>query len=279
MGRTEGEQIRFGLKNCQNGKSAMVSAACYGCQTTASKSEKAGTSMTMTEFVTAFAEKSIGYDAFEYGELVKAVKGCDEYLKSTFFPSAEALSGLTGCSELAVKLVCYTIAKTTAYGFNKCINEISYPSTIGSLLCGNAVLGEWVLRRFIDGIIGSNDLTDDFKISIFAAITASHYVSGTFTEMCAGRREKASLLFKFVKIYLPARYNEFYTVYHAENQSLTETLGKIPYFESYASDDKLYLGIQDDVSASINRQTNVKDYTTQKLSRYADSVGVHTCYS
>lgn len=235
--------------------------------------------MTMTEFVTAFAEKSIGYDAFEYGELVRAVKGCDEKLKSTFFPNAEALSGLAGCSELAIKLVCYTIAKTTAYGFNKCINAIPYPSTIGSLLSGNAVLGEWVLRRFIDGMIDSSDLTDDFKASIFAAVTAGHYVSGTFAEMCAGHRVKASLLFKFVKIYMPARYNEFYTIYHAENQSLTETLDQIPYFESYATDDKLYLGIQDDVAASINAQTNIKDYTTQKSSRYVDSVGVHTCSS
>lgn len=34
--------------------------------------------MDVGEFVNEFAAKSLDYDAFEYGELVKAIKGCDD---------------------------------------------------------------------------------------------------------------------------------------------------------------------------------------------------------
>lgn len=81
--------------------------------------------MTAAEFIAAFAEKSKSYNIFEHDELIKAVKGCDEALKSTFFPKNETLPCPDSCSELAVKLVCYTITKITDYGFNKCINVIS----------------------------------------------------------------------------------------------------------------------------------------------------------
>ena len=101
--------------------------------------------MTAAEFIAAFAEESKSYNIFEHHELIKAVKGCDEALKSTFFPKNETLPCPDSCSELAVKLVCYTITKITDYGFNKCINGISYPTVIGTLLCGNDALGKWVL--------------------------------------------------------------------------------------------------------------------------------------
>ena len=77
--------------------------------------------MTAAEFIAAFAEESKSYNIFEHHELIKAVKGCDEALKSTFFPKNETLPCPDSCSELAVKLVCYTITKITDYGFNKCL--------------------------------------------------------------------------------------------------------------------------------------------------------------
>ena len=162
--------------------------------------------MTAAEFIAAFAEKSKSYNIFEHNELIKAVKGCDEALKSTFFPKNETLPCPDSCSELAVKLVCYTITKITDYGFNKCINVISYPTVIGTLLCGNDALGKWVLTRFIDKMISPSDLTDDFKAEIFTIITTSHYVLGTILEIESGSREKAVLLFRFVKTYMPSRY-------------------------------------------------------------------------
>lgn len=164
--------------------------------------------MTAAEFIAAFAEKSKSYNIFEHDELIKAVKGCDEALKSTFFPKNETLPCPDSCSELAVKLVCYTITKITDYGFNKCINVISYPTVIGTLLCGNDALGKWVLTRFIDKMISPSDLTDDFKAEIFTIITTSHYVLGTILEIESGSREKAVLLFRFVKTYMPSRYKD-----------------------------------------------------------------------
>lgn len=222
--------------------------------------------MTATEFIAAFAEESKSYNIFEHDELVKAVKGCDAKLKSTFFSQNEPLSCPDSCSELAVKLVCYTITKITDYGFNKCINGISYPTVVGALLCGNDALGEWVLRRFIDKMINPSDLTDDFKAEIFPIITTSQYVLGTILEIESGSREKAIQLFRFVKTYMPSRYKEFYSAFPAEKRNLIDTLDQTPYFESYGSDDRLYLDIKDDVSAAIKRQTNIRDYTVRQES-------------
>ena len=222
--------------------------------------------MTAAEFIAAFAEKSKSYNIFEHDELIKAVKGCDEALKSTFFPKNETLPCPDSCSELAVKLVCYTITKITDYGFNKCINVISYPTVIGTLLCGNDALGKWVLTRFIDKMISPSDLTDDFKAEIFTIITTSHYVLGTILEIESGSREKAVLLFRFVKTYMPSRYKEFYSAFPSEKQNLIEALAQTPYFNSYASDDRLYLDIKDDVSTAIKRQTNIRDYTIRQES-------------
>lgn len=225
--------------------------------------------MTATEFTDAFAAESKHYSTFEYDELVRAVKGCDATLHNTFFPKNETLSCPDSCIELAVKLVCYTIRKITDYGFNKCINEISYPTAIGTLLCGNDMLGEWVLRRFIEKMINPNDLTDNFKAEIFSIITTSQYVLGTILEIEAGNREKAILLFKFVKTYIPSKYQEFYSAFSAflaEKKDLIDTLAQTPYFGSYASDDRLYLAIKEDVSTAIGRQTNIRDYTIRQES-------------
>lgn len=48
-------------------------------------------------------------------------------------------------------------------------------------------------------MISPSDLTDDFKAEIFTIITTSHYVLGTILEIESGSREKAVLLFRFVK--------------------------------------------------------------------------------
>lgn len=222
--------------------------------------------MTAAEFIAVFAEESKSYDSFEHDELVKAVKGCDETLKRTFFPKKETLPCPDSCSELAVKLVCYTITKITDYGFNKCINGISYPTAIGTLLRGNDALGEWVLRRFIAKMISPSDLTDGFKAEIFPIITTGQYVLGTLLEIESGSREKAVLLFRFVKTYMPARYKEFYSVFPAEKRNLIDALAQTPYFDSYANDDRLYLDMKGDVSTAIKQQTNIRDYTTRQES-------------
>lgn len=220
--------------------------------------------MTVEELSSAFADKSLTYDAFEYGELVKAIKGCDNQLIATFFPNTVLLSTPNICSKIAVKLVCYTIAKTTSYGFNKCIRNIDYSTAIGQILLGNADLDTWVFRRFMDEIVGSDGLTDELKKQFFSAITTDHYVHGTFSEVIAGKRQKAVLLFKFVKTYLPEKYNEFYTVYKNVNSSQTKVLAETGCFQSYLQDDRLWISIKSDVTAAIERQTNVQDYVIRE---------------
>ena len=65
---------------------------------------------------------------------------------------------------------------------------------------------------------------------------------------------------------MPSRYKEFYSAFPSEKQNLIEALAQTPYFNSYASDDRLYLDIKDDVSTAIKRQTNIRDYTIRQES-------------
>ena len=216
--------------------------------------------MDAAEFANKFAAKSLDYDAFEYSELINVIKGCDDQLRTTFFRNATAINLSDLCKEIAVKTVCYTIAKIPAYNFNQCIKDIDYKTAIGSLLLGNETLNTWVVKRFIESIVDSETLTDEFKNAIFKIITASGYVWGTTNEISTGNRQKAILLFDFVKIYYPEeKYAEFYDIYYKENAVATEFIAQTDPFFSYLGDDRLSRGIKADVEEAINKQTNVRD--------------------
>ena len=221
--------------------------------------------MDAAEFANKFAAKSLDYDAFEYSELINVIKGCDDQLRTTFFRNATAINLSDLCKEIAVKTVCYTIAKIPAYNFNQCIKDIDYKTAIGSLLLGNETLNTWVVKRFIESIVDSETLTDEFKNAIFKIITASGYVWGTTNEISTGNRQKAILLFDFVKIYYPEeKYAEFYDIYYKENAVATEFIAQTDPFFSYLGDDRLSRGIKADVEEAINKQTNVRDYVVEE---------------
>lgn len=138
-------------------------------------------------------------------------------MRVTFFRNAAALDVPDLFKEIAVKLVCYTIAMIPDYSFNRCINGVVYRVDIGSLLSGNEKLNAWVVQRFVESIAGSETLTDGFKNAFFQIITDLGYVRGTMDEIRTGNRYKAILLFNFVKMFYHGdKYDEFYDIYCKE---------------------------------------------------------------
>lgn len=216
--------------------------------------------MDAKDFLSKLAENTQNYEVFEYRTLLDIIRYCDPDTRSTFFPNAAVISGYDdGYREIAVKLVCYAISTITDYNFNKAIVSNDYSDLVGRLLPDQ---DRWmyIFKKFIANIY-PGEMNKELINSVFEMASTEQFILGSIMKMEAESELEVRLVFEYIRCYCGDRFEEFAGKW--ENAAGVEKISRFrqtEYFSTYIKDDRLVLGIKDDVKAAITNKTNVNTY-------------------